>query len=366
MAADSIDDEPTSGVEVALTMIPSGIQCVKITVLVGSQTVNPPLITVTPGASSASLNVGQLPAGNGTFTGSAFNVACSAVTSSTVANWVADPATAVLVSGVVTQVALTFRRNNPVTVSANFLDNVAELAVGVSASYARMADGTVKEWGNAGDGQFSLVPIPVPGLTSAVQIAAGDLFACARRTDGSVACWGAAGPFGVLGPGAPLGSVSATPVTVPLPDKATDLAAGKEHVCVIIGGISPMCWGRNLEGQLGNGTTMSSQTPVGVVTAGARVFAGQQHSCLITSGGHHACGGGGQLGTIGDGAGGLRMVPTVVPGLTNALAIRGHLGSHSCVELADRTARCWGVNDAGQIGDGTRLSAPRPTAVKLQ
>jgi alpha-tubulin suppressor-like RCC1 family protein len=458
---------PSGGVELALTMIPSGIQCVKVTVTVGSQTVSPPLLTVTAGASSASLNLGQLPAGNATFNGTAFNVACSAVTSSTVANWIADPTTAPLMSGVVTQVALTFRRNNPVTVSANFLDNIAELAVGVSASYARMSDGTVKEWGNAGDGLFSQVPAPVPGLTNVVQIAAGDDFACARKTDGTVACWGASGPFGKLGPNVALNGATGTPVLVPLPDKATDLAAGQDHACAVLTRQNVMCWGRNQEGQLGSGNTTSGPTPVTVQAAGERVFAGKLHTCIIESGhvgcfgdnssgqlgtgtttnssvpvfingmgvnattemnlgfaqtcalradgavhcwGNNSegqlgdgsqlsrlspvavtgltdavqiagptatncarkqdktvvCWGSGQLGNIGDGAGELRMTPTLVPGLTNVVAIRGHLGSHACVELADRTARCWGVNDVGQLGDGTRVSEPRPTPVKLQ
>jgi hypothetical protein len=43
-----------------------------------------------------------------------------------------------------------------------------------------------------------------------------------------------------------------------------------------------------------------------------------------------------------------------------------HLGEHTCAELADHTARCWGSNEFAQIGDGTFLFAALPTNVLLQ
>ena len=78
---DTPPDE-TTGVELALTSVPAMVQCVNVTITIGSQTTTRPF-TVAAGASTATLNLGQLASGNATFRGNAFNVACTALASAT-------------------------------------------------------------------------------------------------------------------------------------------------------------------------------------------------------------------------------------------------------------------------------------------
>jgi alpha-tubulin suppressor-like RCC1 family protein len=52
----------------------------------------------------------------------------------------------------------------------------------------------------------------------------------------------------------------------------------------------------------------------------------------------------------------------VVGGLANVVAISAG-GAHSCALLADGTARCWGYNARGQLGDGTVQLARAPVVV---
>jgi hypothetical protein len=144
---DAANGETVDDVEIALTVVPASVQCIRVTATVGGTTQTPPLVSVTPGTSSASLSIGQLPAGNATFNGAAFNVPCSSVTSSTVPNWLATPVTSTLVVGLSNQISLVFLPNNPVGVSANFLPAPIDLSVGVTSSRVRLADGTVREWG---------------------------------------------------------------------------------------------------------------------------------------------------------------------------------------------------------------------------
>ncbi len=347
-----------ASVELALTSsVPSGVQCIKVTVNVAGQTVNPAPITVSTGSQATNLSLGQLPAGAATFQASAYNIACASVTSSTTANWVADTATATLVPGYVSSISLNFKQNNNVTVSANFAGNVAEVSTSYNCSFARMGDGTVMQWGNVA----SATPSPVPSLTNVAQVVGGNSFGCARKTDGTAWCWGYNFDKGNLGPNAPLSAWTSTPVQVPGLYNVTALAAGNNHVCAVSGWLL-YCWGNNAEGEFGNGTTTSSATPVlvkGYVTA---VSAGMYHTCTSDSTyGYVSCTGSNSYGQLGNNSS-TSSTSYVSTGLGGATALSGGY-YHTCAISGDNLARCWGGNFSGMLGDGTTTNRLVPTLV---
>src|SRR5687767_8530284 len=58
------------------------------------------------------------------------------------------------------------------------------------------------------------------------------------------------------------------------------------------------------------------------------------------------------------------MVPVSVSGIAGVTALTaGYL--HACATVSDGSARCWGYNGAGVIGDGTMTNRSTPTAVAL-
>jgi hypothetical protein len=364
---DADGPDQTAEVVLMLSEVPSGIQCIRVNIDVAGQTLQR-RIPVATGTSSSSVSLGQLPAGSATFTGLAFDFACFFANNTAVPDWISDAETVLLAPGVVTALSLTFRPNNPVTVDANFLDNVAAVAVG-RASYALMGEGTVKEWGNSGD-RFSEVPAEVPGLADVVQVAPGPGaafgYACARRSDGSVACWGSSGPDQRLGPNAPANFVVSTPVEVPLPGAADDLSAGSSHVCAVVRQDGVYCWGGNANGQFGVAAPASSATPVRVSGGGVRVFAGADHTCLITGNGAIFCGGLNTAGQVGNGnttsPALFGAISSINPEIRNTIDLS--LGSnHSCAVRADGVVHCWGSNSVGQLGDGTTTSSSSPVQV---
>jgi len=161
------------------------------------------------------------------------------------------------------------------------------------------------------------------------------------------------------------GRANACVATTCADDPLASLAAGSGHACVVRQSGRVTCWGRNADGQLGDGTRTPRSTgvPVGGVADAVAVAAGERHTCAIRAGGDVVCWGADDTGQLGDGGGDHRLTPVPVPGVSGAVAIAAGVG-FSCALLADQTAVCWGDDRNGEIGDGTPGTVPRaPTPV---
>jgi alpha-tubulin suppressor-like RCC1 family protein len=134
---------------------------------------------------------------------------------------------------------------------------------------------------------MSTSPVDVTGLTSGVSaIALGGDHSCALITGGSVKCWGD-NASGQLGNGSTTDRTTPVDVTG-LTSGVSAIALGGDHSCALITGGSVKCWGSNSFGQLGNGSTTMSTSPVDVtgLTSGVVAIAlGESHSCALTTSG---------------------------------------------------------------------------------
>ena len=92
------------------------------------------------------------------------------------------------------------------------------------------------------------------------------------------------------------------------------------------------------------------------------VAAGVQVSCGVAASRAAYCWGMNESGQLGDGTTQRRLVPTAVAGGLAATSISVG-GAHSCMVTVSGAAYCWGSNTYGQLGDGTELDRLTPVAV---
>src|SRR5437867_3474448 len=262
------------------------------------------------------------------------------------------------------------------------------VAAGGFHACMRLPDGTVQCWGRNYSGQLgngdgnltnSSVPVTARGLTTATSVVTGDAHTCALLGDGTVQCWGV-GDSGQRGDGT-FNNISTVPVAVVGMGGAGHLtnavavAARGYHSCALLGDGTVRCWGRNADGQLGDGTVADpatgppgSSTPVQVsgITGAAAVIAGGYHTCALFTDGTARCWGLNDDGQLGNGTTTSSTTPVQAVGINDAVAVNAGI-LHTCALLSNSTVKCWGAvapgDGFGQLGNGSTTGSSTPVTV---
>lgn len=212
-------------------------------------------------------------------------------------------------------------RDRPVPVAGDRV--FATLSVGGHHACGVDLDGAAWCWGWNGSGQLGdgtvddgLVPVPVEGLPPVTEAAAGFSHTCARVASGQMRCWGSNWwgevGIGVQGPHEPVPSPVARDFAY------LQASLGMEYTCAVGQGGPVFCWGRGMDGQLGDQRLITWPFPYDVISVDGAVF---------------------------------RRVET-------------GLGTHTCALTTRDAVYCWGRGEAGELGNTHTTFSPTPVRVE--
>jgi alpha-tubulin suppressor-like RCC1 family protein len=264
----------------------------------------------------------------------------------------------------------TTNRSAP-THPAGLSSGVADISAGFWQTCAVTTGGQGLCWGDGNMAEIPAgatsrrLPYPVVGLGADVaSISAGWYRACAVTVAGRALCWGW-NDRGQLGDGTLTARHTATQV-FGLSSGVASISAGTGPTCAVTTTGRALCWGTNIEGAVGDGTTADRRWPTqvsGLTEGVVGISAGAHHVCATVSGGQLLCWGRNSFGHLGDGTLVNRPIPTQVLGAESGFAGVSAGGSHTCASTSAGTLRCWGGNFSGELGDGTTTNRTTPVPV---
>jgi alpha-tubulin suppressor-like RCC1 family protein len=156
----------------------------------------------------------------------------------------------------------------------------------------------------------------------------------------------------------------------PAASTSLQVAAGGLHACALRPDGRVACWGDNGYGQLGQGDTKNrgerpgpiASIDFGGVRRARSIATGDLHSCALFDDARIRCWGSNQAGQLGvgdtenrgDDPGETQALPAVELGSDSPPIAVDAGGRHTCALLESGRIKCWGANDLGQLGSGDR------------
>ncbi|MBI2392360.1 MAG: hypothetical protein HYV09_22425 [Deltaproteobacteria bacterium] len=331
------DEENVSRVSATLTTVPAGVQCLQITV--GSATITRSY----PFPNPTKFDMGVPMTGWVGASAQAWNVACSS--SMPTPTWIAETQWVVLQPGVPTSINIRMYANVSPSATVDFVSAPIAIAAGDAGSYALMADGSIKVWGQVPWMGNVWSPTTAGTIAGATDIAGGASHVCAI-VGNTVKCVGD-NSFGQLGNGTNTSAYWYAPATASLPAGLpyTSVHVGSASTCAVRNGNTAYCWGRNDSGQLGDGTTTHRSSPVSWGSYATDFVAAKQVTCGTVADGRYYCRGylnGSAYGAF-----------TPFNGSYMIMSKTAVSGGTICGIAVDGSTWCYGENRYGELANGT-------------
>jgi uncharacterized repeat protein (TIGR03803 family) len=261
--------------------------------------------------------------------------------------------------------------------AVNSLSGIVGIAAGGFSSFAVRNDGTAWAWGrnsfgNLGDGttvSTRTAPVQITALSNVVAVAGGRFHAMALESNGSVWVWGN-NSYGQLGNGT-TSLNQYVPVQVGSISNIVAISAGAGACYALESNGALWAWGHNDYGELGDGTFTQRLSPVRVTPFDngrvvTRIAADGAFHCLaIADDDSTWTWGWGSSGQLGNGFTTNSATPIAISLFSQtAIAVGGDgVSEHTLGLGADNVLRAWGASNYGQVGDGSTTNHPTPVSI---
>jgi alpha-tubulin suppressor-like RCC1 family protein len=194
------------------------------------------------------------------------------------------------------------------------------------------------------------------------RIEAGDNHTCALSGSGALYCWGR-NDQGQIGDG----TTTDVDTVSQVDDDVYDFDTGDEHTCYIDDALDVYCFGKNDNGQLGDATATDRSSPTAIFSgaSASKIRAGSEHTCYISDDPsvEIECFGEGTEGQLGDGTASSDSQGVSATGTDGISAL--FVGANSNCILQNSGLLCWGDNENYQFLDGATTDYDSPTSVAL-
>jgi len=267
----------------------------------------------------------------------------------------------------------TNNRTTPVTTFSGGA-NWKQVSCGTFHTTAVKTDGTLWTWGYNANGQLgdnTVISKSIPtqvsvGSINWKQVVSGGLHTAAIKTDGTLWTWGY-NANGQLGDNTVISKSIPTQVSVGNANWK-QVSCGSTHTAAIKTDGTLWTWGYNIYGQLGDNTTIQRNIPVQTSVGGTdwkQVTAGGNHTAAIKNNGTLWTWGLNNLGQLGNGTNGLNLFANPVEIGTATTWKQVACGDvHTTAIKTDGTLWAWGSNGSYQLGiGGQNAQFPNPTEV---
>jgi alpha-tubulin suppressor-like RCC1 family protein len=198
------------------------------------------------------------------------------------------------------------------------------------------------------------------GSTSVTSIDVGFMHICIITNIGKAYC-GGQNLNRSLGTGSSAEWSDMSAVLLPSDVTVSHISAGRYHTCAVTTNGVLYCWGKNENGRLGTGTSngVDSSNPKSVIhesgIAFTSVIAGLDNTCATDTMNTIYCWGYNEFGQLGTYDTLSYTSPSPISILNDQTITHISLGAfHTCASTASGRVFCWGANEKGQLGDGTK------------